>query len=389
MAKGYVVEPDVGFVRDLQELGGDTLKKCYQCATCSVVCPISPDDKPFPRKEMIWAQWGLKDKLIGNPDIWLCHNCNDCSAYCPRGAKPGEVLAAARNYSFQYYAWPKFLGKALANKKSLPWLFAIPAAIFLFLIFMAYGKTSAEPGKIVFSKFLPVLYVDAVFIPTALFAIVAFVIGLKKFLTEMNGGTMPPVGGILKSLKNVLPVILKHDKFKECTENKDRYYGHLGILYGFLGLFVVTNLVFVMMDIFHMEDPFSLLNPVKILANLSALALIGGLAVVLYNRWKTRETSGLGTYYDWLFLLVLLGVALTGIFSELMRLAGIGALAYLCYYLHLICIFFLFAYAPFSKFAHLAYRTTAMAYADYVGRELPVEEGESEGSSSEEEGSKE
>ena len=47
MAKGYVVEPDVGFVRELQELGGDTLKKCYQCATCSVVCPISPENKPF------------------------------------------------------------------------------------------------------------------------------------------------------------------------------------------------------------------------------------------------------------------------------------------------------------------------------------------------------
>ena len=194
---------------------------------------------------------------------------------------------------------------------------------------------------------------------------------------------------MVKSLKNVLPVILRHDKFKECTENKNRYWGHLGILYGFLGLLIVTGLVFVMMDVFHMEDPFSLINPVKILANLSALALIGGLVVVLYNRWKTRETSGLGTYYDWLFLLVLLGVALTGIFAELMRLAGIGALAYLCYYLHLICVFFLFAYAPFSKFAHLAYRTTAMAYADYIGRELPVEESEVEEKSSEEESSKE
>lgn len=378
MAKSYIVEPDVGFIRELQALGGDTLKKCYQCATCSVVCPISPDDKPFPRKEMIWAQWGLKDKLVYDPDIWLCYNCNDCSVYCPRGARPGEILAAARNYSYQQFAWPKFLGKALANFKSLTWLFGIPAVLFLFLIFLGFGKTGAKAGEIVFSKFVPVLYVDAVFIPVSIFAVVAFLIGLKRFLAGMNGGDMVPLGDLFKSLKNVIPVILRHDKFNDCSENKDRYWGHLGIFYGFLGLLFTTSAVFVMMDLFHMEDPFSLLNPVKVIANLSALALIGGLAVVIFNRWKTRETSGIGTYYDWLFLLVLFAVALTGIGAEIMRLAGVGALAYFCYYLHLICIFFLIVYAPFSKFAHLAYRTAAMAYADYIGRELPVEEEKSE-----------
>ena len=42
MAESKWVEPDVKFVKQLKTLGGDTLKKCFQCATCSVVCPISP-----------------------------------------------------------------------------------------------------------------------------------------------------------------------------------------------------------------------------------------------------------------------------------------------------------------------------------------------------------
>ncbi|MFC1815055.1 hypothetical protein ACFL0M_03740 [Thermodesulfobacteriota bacterium] len=38
MTKPYLVEPDVGFIKEIAGLGGADLKKCFQCATCSVVC---------------------------------------------------------------------------------------------------------------------------------------------------------------------------------------------------------------------------------------------------------------------------------------------------------------------------------------------------------------
>jgi quinone-modifying oxidoreductase subunit QmoC len=94
------VQPDLDFIKDMKSAGGDTLKKCFQCATCSVVCPLSTDDNPFPRREMIFAQWGLKEKLMGDPNVMLCHQCGDCTTYCPRGAKPGEVLGAIRAYAY-------------------------------------------------------------------------------------------------------------------------------------------------------------------------------------------------------------------------------------------------------------------------------------------------
>ncbi|MBD5641606.1 MAG: 4Fe-4S dicluster domain-containing protein, partial [Desulfovibrio sp.] len=83
-----VLNPDVEYTKRLMEAGGENLKECFQCATCSVACPMAPDSHPFPRKEMIWASFGLKEKLMSDVDLWLCHNCGNCSDLCPRGAQP-------------------------------------------------------------------------------------------------------------------------------------------------------------------------------------------------------------------------------------------------------------------------------------------------------------
>ena len=133
MADKYLIEPDSNFIKEVMSQGGESLKKCYQCATCYVACTISPDNKPFPRKEMIAAQWGLKDRLVANHDIWLCHQCGDCSTLCPRDAKPGDVIGAIRSYAIKEYATPKFMSDLVNDPKKLPVLFLIPTVIFVVL----------------------------------------------------------------------------------------------------------------------------------------------------------------------------------------------------------------------------------------------------------------
>jgi len=379
MANSYWVEPDLKFVKQIVGLGGETLKRCFQCATCSVVCPISPDEKPFPRKEMIAAQWGLKDKLVGNMDVWLCHHCNDCSTYCPRGARPGDVLNAVRAYSIREYAWPKWLGRIVPDGRFWWLLLAIPVAIFLFILGVT-GHLHIPEGEIEFAKFFPTLLVDIIFVPLAVVWIpLTFGIGICRFMTDIHKNALAEgkakrkdlnVPDFLRSIACAIPTILSHSKLSQCTENKGRYLSHILVLFSFVGLFVVTNIFFVALYILQVPGPYSQVNPVKILANVSAIALLVGVILMISNRLKdTGANVGKGTWFDWSLILLVLGLVVTGGLSELTRLAHLRVIAYPMYFAHLVFVFCLFTYLPFSKLAHLVYRTLAMAYSRYSGRE--------------------
>ncbi len=89
------LRPDGGFLADLIERAGDSFKRCYQCGTCSVVCPFSFAGTSLPRQEMALAQWGLRDELLNSPNLWLCTTCGNCARLCPREVDiPGTIRAA-------------------------------------------------------------------------------------------------------------------------------------------------------------------------------------------------------------------------------------------------------------------------------------------------------
>jgi quinone-modifying oxidoreductase, subunit QmoC len=376
MADAYVIEPDISFIHAVQGLGGGDLKKCFQCATCSVACPISPDNKPFPRKEMIAASWGLKEKLVGNGDIWLCHNCGDCTTLCPRGAKPGDVLGAIRAYAVTEYGPVKAIGKLINDPKKLPIVLGIPAL--LFLVFgLVTGFLNFHPGgdRIVHDHFISTWLVDMMMLPAAAWAVVNFALGLKRFLNDMHQNALQEgktdiekidPKGMIMGLIRIIPTILKHDKFNECSENKDRATAHMMVLFGFIGLFIVTSIFFVAIYGLQSYGPYSQLNPVKWLANVSGVALIIGSFLMIRSRLSKKDQ--VSAYKDWWLVGWALMLGITGMSVQVTRLLGLGGLSYTIYYVHLMFVWSLFFFIPYSKLAHLVYRTAAMAYNEYIGR---------------------
>lgn len=375
MAKELVAEPDLNFTRDLIAAGAGELKKCYQCATCSVACRIAPDNNPYPRKEMIWAQWGLKDRLINDPDVWMCHQCNDCSTQCPRGANPGDVLKAVRKMAIQENSWPSFLGKLVGSPGLFIPAIGFPIVVVLLLVFANQGFTFPQPVN--YGKFIDYVYIQVIFTAALVFAVVSMILSLKKYWISLEtnnassgtGQRMAFVPSLIEALAEILP----HTTFKECQANNMRYTSHLLVFWGMIGLFVTTAIVAFNIDILHIAPPSQ--NgpgtlPIKILGNVSAVCFVLGLGIMLVRRLTAAEETGGSSYFDWFFLFVIFGTGLTGLLTELIRWTGSAAGAYLFYTVHLMFVLALLLYLPFSKFAHLGYRTLAITWSKSSGRNL-------------------
>lgn len=376
------LNPDLAFIRELKAAGGDNLKKCFQCATCSVVCNLASKDKPFPRREMVYAQWGLKESLLSDANIWLCHQCNDCSVKCPRQARPGDVLAALRAFSFRHFAFPAYMGQALAHPSALITLFLVPMLLLLGVALISTGTDLSflfqTHGEVDYARAFRHGLLEMLFMGgnALIFAFAA--VGLVRF---WNGLKASAPGQDPKFLPSFLATVLEiglHRKFSKCDANKMRQWGHLLIFYGFLGAMATAGLALFFTVIlqtlgstFYLVSPIDWPNPIKIIGVVSGVALLIGAGIQINGRLKQNEVVGASRYQDWLFLTIITLVALTGMGAWLLRLAEIPIVAYADYYLHLVLVYFLLWYAPYSKFAHMFYRTLALTFAKGVGWDRP------------------
>ncbi len=389
MAKELTINPDMGLIRTIRKAGGETVKKCYQCATCAVVCNLSPVNKPFPRKEMIMAQWGQKDQLISDPDLWLCHQCNDCSTYCPRDARPGDVLAAIRTFIYKSFAFPSFMGTALASPAALPFLFLLP--IFILMASVWSFAPRLENGSFLFMKagevidfniFLPHSAVDAIFVFGNIIIFLFASIGFTRFWKNLHKGNPEKKMSFISALIGTLKEFITHKLFKNCDVNNTRSTAHLILFLGFLGAMTTTGLVFVFIFIPHylnmlgiesmhsfFELPLAGFHPVKILGALSGIGLTVGGAWLIFRRLANKDEIGANGYPDYLFLYVIFFAGFTGMLAWLIRVADFALVAYIMYFIHLVFVYFLLWYMPYSKFAHMFYRTLALVYCRKIGRE--------------------
>ena len=195
--------PSLEFRKALRERGGAAASRCMQCATCSAVCELAKDDQPFPRRQVLWAQWGLKDKLAEDPSLWLCHQCNDCSVRCPRDARPGDVMQVARALMIEEMAVPRFMGKLVGRAAWTWWLLLlVPIAIWTLAIWASTGLAIPE-SLTGFGQVVPHGVIYAVMYPTTLLVLLLTFLSARRYWAAWGRGAKRS-GSFFKHLPSAL-----------------------------------------------------------------------------------------------------------------------------------------------------------------------------------------
>jgi len=361
MPSATTISPARAFREELVRRGGGDAARCFQCATCSSVCDLATPERAFPRRQMLLAQWGLVDRLVADPAIWLCHQCNDCTVRCPRDAKPGDAMQTLRSLLIEEVGAPRLLARLVGRARTTwPILLGLPTLLWAIYIFAVNGFATART-PLAYGDVVPVWMIYSVFLPAAAFAAVAAVLGARRCWTAW-GNEGARSGTLLQGLGAVAWDVLGHRRFKTCGAARPRRMGHLLLLWGFLGALLTTTLLGIAMDFFGVKTPLPQLHPIKILGNLSAVLLTVGVIWLVVNRITDEKSAGRSGAFDVFFLVLVALVVLSGIGAQLGRFFLPVPVALALYVLHLGTILSMFLTFPFSKFAHALYRTLALAH---------------------------
>ncbi len=85
------------FAEELERFGVSTALDCFNCGTCTAICPLIYEH--FPRKMIRYIQVGARELLLENDnELWRCLHCGLCTYTCPREADPGELILGLKRF---------------------------------------------------------------------------------------------------------------------------------------------------------------------------------------------------------------------------------------------------------------------------------------------------
>ena len=92
-----MVTPNPDFYKEIAAAGGEEVKMCFQCGTCTAGCPSGRQTSYRVRKLMRMAQLGLKEDIVTSDELWECSTCYTCVERCPRQVPVVDIVIALRN----------------------------------------------------------------------------------------------------------------------------------------------------------------------------------------------------------------------------------------------------------------------------------------------------
>jgi quinone-modifying oxidoreductase subunit QmoC len=375
MAESFEIKSDAGFIRDVMRSGGEDFKKCFQCAACTSVCSLSTQENPFPRRQMLLAQWGLKDKLMEDAGPWLCFYCGDCTKVCPRQAYPGETMMALRRLLTAEYDWT---GLSSLMYRSAFWEFGIlglvsALVVMLFTLPHSFGfgllsrSGSEAMSTVMLNRFAPVEVVHIADRALAALLAILLLLNASRMFARITRGSNIPARTYFSQLPFLILQGVTQKRWRDCNseESHTNWGRHLFLVGGYATMF---TLVVVFLPWFQVED--SSFHLTSILGYAATVALMVSTAWIIADRiLKRTEMHRFSELTDWMFPILLFLTALSGISLNLLRLMNLPMPTYVMYVTHMaIAVPMLVVEVPFGKWAHLLYRPLAIYVAAVKSR---------------------
>ena len=82
--------------------GGEKIKECIQCGTCSASCPTSYAMDYTPREIIAAFRAGLLERVLTSNTVWLCASCYYCTVRCPSGIKLTDIMYELKRLGVEF-----------------------------------------------------------------------------------------------------------------------------------------------------------------------------------------------------------------------------------------------------------------------------------------------
>jgi heterodisulfide reductase subunit C len=110
MAEDVVLEEtmQLDFIEEVHSIpGGEKIKDCIQCGSCSGSCPTSYLMDHAPRRIFARLRAGMRDAVLSSNTLWLCTSCYTCYVRCPQEIKITDIMYALKRIAIRDGKYPK------------------------------------------------------------------------------------------------------------------------------------------------------------------------------------------------------------------------------------------------------------------------------------------
>jgi ferredoxin len=356
------------FIDELDNFGAEDVQLCYQCGDCSTVCPHADDVYKFPRKSMRSLQMGLERKIETSLEPWLCYYCGQCSEQCPREADPGETMMSLRRWLISRYDFTgiakRFFKSRLAEIVTVIALSLLTGSFLLYYGF-SRGSINIYDGE---GAFLPSSFIHKFDLSVGSFMLFFLLINaFHMWYLVMIKGTnyYVPWSSYIRELYLLPWHFFTQKRYSECEKKQEHpvympWLIHLGLMLGY-----VTMLILVMVFIEQLQSGPEINWSVHIFGYLASVGLLVGTFYFITSRVKKKYIQYKKSHgTDWVFVILLCAIAVTGIMQHIFHRTGLYESANITYVVHLMFVVPWLLRMPFCKWSHLIYRPLAMYLAE-------------------------